>query len=141
MNGKGPDEGLTMTFARKVKEEREKLGINQKQLVEASDISQATISRIESGRMEQLKSRTLKRLADALGVTVDYLVQDDRPLRVRKSDLRHLEVCLILVKNIGQRFSKKFTKNEDDAFWHVVQAAERQHKKEELEIQELEGGD
>jgi len=130
-----------MTLERKVKEAREKLGINQAQLAEASDISQATISRIESGQVKEMRPQSLKRLADALGVTVDYLVQDDRSLRVRKSDLRHLEVCLILVKNIGQRFSKKFTKNEDDAFWHVVQAAERQHKKEALEIEELEGGD
>jgi len=130
-----------MSLAQKVKEEREKLGINQKQLAEASDISQATISRIESGQVKEMRPQSLKRLADALGVTVDYLVRDDRPLGVRKSDLRHLEVCLILVKNIGQRFSKKFTKNEDDAFWHVVQAAERQHKKEALEIEELEGGD
>ena len=130
-----------MSFARKVKEHRENLGMNQAQLAETSDISQATISCIETGQVKQLKSQVLLRLADALGVTVDYLVQDDRPLGVRRSDLKHLEICLILVKNIIQRFSKKFTKNEDDAFWHVVQAAERQYKREELEIEELEGGD
>src|SRR5207245_6013794 len=40
----------------------------------ASGITQATISRIESGQVEELKSESLKSLATALGVTVDYLV-------------------------------------------------------------------
>jgi len=63
-----------MSLGGKVKELREKKGMNQKQLAEASDITQATISRIESGQVKQLKSEALKRLAEALGVTVDYLV-------------------------------------------------------------------
>jgi len=43
-------------------------------LASASGISQATISRIESGKVKELKSAALRRLADALGVTMDYLV-------------------------------------------------------------------
>ena len=64
----------TMSLGEKVKALREKKGMNQKQLSEASLITQATISRIESGKVNQLKSDALKRLADALGSTVDYLV-------------------------------------------------------------------
>jgi len=63
-----------MSLGEKVKALREKKGMNQKQLSEASFITQATISRIESGKVNQLKSDALKRLADALGSTVDYLV-------------------------------------------------------------------
>lgn len=63
-----------MSLGEKVKEKREKRGMNQKQLAEASGISQATISRIESEKVKELKSQALRRLADALGVTVDYLV-------------------------------------------------------------------
>lgn len=63
-----------MSLGEKVKALREKKGMNQKQLSEASLITQATISRIESGKVNQLKSDALKRLADALGSTVDYLV-------------------------------------------------------------------
>lgn len=63
-----------MTLGEKVRQTREKLGMNQKQLAEASGITQATISRIESGQVKELKSEALKRLAKALGITVDYLV-------------------------------------------------------------------
>ena len=63
-----------MTLGDKVKELREKKGMNQKELSEASDITQATISRLEHGKVKQLKSEALKRLAGALGSTVDYLV-------------------------------------------------------------------
>lgn len=48
--------------------------MNQKQLADVSGITQATISRIESDQVRQLKSESLKKLAKALGVTVDYLV-------------------------------------------------------------------
>lgn len=63
-----------MTLGVKVKQTRENLGMNQKQLAEASGITQATISRIESGQVKESKSESLKRLAKALGITVDYLV-------------------------------------------------------------------
>jgi transcriptional regulator with XRE-family HTH domain len=63
-----------MSLAEKVKQQREKLGMNQKQLAETSGITQATISRIESGQVKELKSGALKRLAAALRVTVDFLV-------------------------------------------------------------------
>ena len=63
-----------MSLGERIKALREKRGMNQKQLAEASRITQATISRIEKGKVNQLKSEALKRLADALGSTVDYLV-------------------------------------------------------------------
>jgi len=74
-----------MSLEEKVRQLREKRGMNQKQLAEASDITQATISRIESGQVKELKSQALKRLASALGVTVDYLV--DKIPRLTLNDL------------------------------------------------------
>lgn len=63
-----------MQLAIRVQALREQRGLNQKELAEASGITQATISRIESGQVEELKSESLKGLAKGLGVTVDYLV-------------------------------------------------------------------
>lgn len=63
-----------MSIGQRIKERRERLGLNQKQLADASAITQATISRLESGQVLELKSEALKRLAQALGVTVDYLI-------------------------------------------------------------------
>ena len=63
-----------MSLGVKVKALREEKEMNQKDLAVASKITQATISRIEKGQVQQLKSEALKRLAGALDVTVDYLV-------------------------------------------------------------------
>ena len=78
-----------MPLAEKVKALRKKKNMNQKQLAVASGITQATISRIESGLVRDLKSRGLKQLATTLGVTVDYLVDrtdDLSPDDILKSD-------------------------------------------------------
>jgi len=78
-----------MSLGDKVRTLREKKGMNQKQLAEASGITQATISRIEKEKVNQLKSEALKRLAGALGVTIDYLVDKTdtlTPNDVIKSD-------------------------------------------------------
>jgi len=63
-----------MTLGQRVRQLRAKRDWNQKQLAEASRITQATISRLEADQVTQLKSEALGRLAEALGVTVDYLV-------------------------------------------------------------------
>ena len=74
-----------MTLGDKVKELREKKGMNQKQLAFAAGITQATISRVEKGKVQQLKSEALRRMAGALGSTVDYMV--DRTNLLTPSDI------------------------------------------------------
>ena len=63
-----------MSLSRRVKALREQRNMTQKQLAQTAHITQATLSRIESGQVKELKSEALKRLAVALGVTVDYLI-------------------------------------------------------------------
>lgn len=63
-----------MSLGEKVRGLRERLGIKQKDLADRTGITQATISRIESGEIEELKAGTLSRLAEALDASVDYLV-------------------------------------------------------------------
>ena len=65
-----------MALADKVKELRQKLGWNQATLAKKAPITQATISRIESGKVTQPKMGQLHKLADALGATIDYLAGD-----------------------------------------------------------------
>ncbi len=65
-----------MALADKVKELRQKLGWNQATLAQKSGITQATISRIESGKVTQPKMGQLHKLADALEATIDYLAGD-----------------------------------------------------------------
>jgi len=85
----------------RVKELREKKGFSQKRLADASGITQATISRIESGKMKGLKSDALRKLGMALGVTVDYLVgrtDELTPSEIASSD----PVAKDIIKNYGE---------------------------------------
>ncbi len=65
-----------MNIGEKIIISRQKLGLNQKQLAEKSGLTQATISRIEKDKdgIKELRATALRKLAKALGVTVDYLV-------------------------------------------------------------------
>lgn len=66
-----------MSLGRTLKALRQKKSLNQKTLSVLSGVSQATISRIETGRVLQLRSSGLKSLAGALGVSVDFLMGDN----------------------------------------------------------------
>lgn len=66
-----------MPLGKTLKALRQKQSLNQKALSALSGVSQATISRIETGRVKQLRSSALKNLADALGASVDFLMGDN----------------------------------------------------------------
>lgn len=51
----------------RLKEIREKHGLTQEKLAQKSGISRVTISMIESGKSNCVKTQTLLKLADALG--------------------------------------------------------------------------
>jgi len=64
----------------RVRHRRLKLGLSQKALAKRARTTQATVSRVELGRVREIRLGTLKRLADALEVGVGFLVgrQHDR---------------------------------------------------------------
>lgn len=79
-----------MNIGGRVRELREKRGLTQLDLKKATGLSQATISRIESGEFENLRGKTLVKLADSLRVTTDYLLgrtDDAGPRHLFGSDL------------------------------------------------------
>lgn len=53
-----------------VKDRRLALGITQAELANKSGVSRATVSDIENGKKVSIKTETLMRLAEALGVKV-----------------------------------------------------------------------
>lgn len=57
----------------RVKEVREKVGMTQEELSARSGVSRATICALENQEERNTTSRTLNRLAVALGVSVDQL--------------------------------------------------------------------
>ena len=62
-----------MTIGQRIKTLREARNLSQDQLAERSAISQAQISRIESGQFRPVKA--LQRIALALGVTLSQLFE------------------------------------------------------------------
>jgi transcriptional regulator with XRE-family HTH domain len=62
-------------LGRRLKYYREQIGLSQIDLSEKSNISQASIARIESGKQKNLKRETMKRLADGLGISLTQLME------------------------------------------------------------------
>jgi len=60
-------------LAKKIKELRTRKGFSQEELAETAEINLRTVQRIESGETEP-RGDTLKRLANALNVTADELI-------------------------------------------------------------------
>ena len=88
-----------------LKIQRKKLDMNQRQLAKASGITPATISRLESGQVKELKSEALKRLAEALNVTVDYLV--GRTINLDPSDVVRLDPFVEYILRVYEKLSYK----------------------------------
>jgi transcriptional regulator with XRE-family HTH domain len=63
-------------FADKVKEARETLGLSQAALAEKVEVSQRSITAYETGSAKP-RGVTARRLAQALKVSVDYLLNED----------------------------------------------------------------
>lgn len=58
----------------KVKKLREKLGLSQEKLARLADVSNNTIINIESGKQQNPTVETIKKIANALGVSIEELV-------------------------------------------------------------------
>lgn len=61
----------------RVRKRRDELELTQEQLATATGLKQFHISRIESGDIKDVKGETLRRLARALRVTADFLLEID----------------------------------------------------------------
>jgi transcriptional regulator with XRE-family HTH domain len=66
---------LVRTIGRRLKAQRKALKLTQEDVERLSGVPQATISRLESGKTEDLQVRTLRALALALQLSVDDLLE------------------------------------------------------------------
>ena len=89
-----------MTLAEKLKERRNQLGWKQVTLSQKSGVLQATISRMESGKVTQPKMEQLRKIADALGVTIDYLAGDN--LQMSFDDLSKDKQAQVVFRGWGK---------------------------------------
>ncbi|MHB8904055.1 MAG: helix-turn-helix domain-containing protein [Patescibacteria group bacterium] len=61
-------------LAKNIKKNRQKLGLSQDKLSKKADVTLHTITKIELGATLDPRILTVKRIADALGCTVDSLL-------------------------------------------------------------------
>lgn len=59
----------------KIKELRMEAGLTQEQLAERCGLSRATINAIENGKYDSVIVKTLAKIADALGVTLNIFLE------------------------------------------------------------------
>jgi transcriptional regulator with XRE-family HTH domain len=62
-------------IAKNIKKYRTKLGISQDKLSKLAGITLHTITKIESGATPDPRIETVKKIADALGVSIDDLMR------------------------------------------------------------------
>jgi len=63
------------TIAKNIKKYRDKLGVSQDKLSKLAGVTLHTIAKIETGSTPDPRIETLRKIADALGVSVDDLIQ------------------------------------------------------------------
>jgi transcriptional regulator with XRE-family HTH domain len=72
-----------MTFGERLRQLRELAGLSQRELARRANIPQPVVSDVESGRQKSVNLDTARRIARALGVTLDLLAgpeeEDDNP--------------------------------------------------------------
>ena len=62
-------------ISKNMKKYRQKLGISQDTLSKKADLAFHTIAKIEAGSTPDPRIDTVKRIADALGITLDELMK------------------------------------------------------------------
>ena len=101
----------------RVLEKRTKLGLTQAALAEKANLSTNHIVNIEKGKSTRVGFGTLMKVADALGVTCEYLVRDDYENSnhaisieilnaLKKCDPKESEVVLAVVEAMCNEFTK-----------------------------------
>jgi len=101
-------------FAKRLRELRRQANLSQADLSKIVGVHSIHISRYERG-ISKPKSEALKRLAEALGVTTDYLIEG-KTVEVAKANLEDREL-LQMFKEIGKlpQDDKIFIKKVIDA--------------------------
>ncbi|MCM1288390.1 MAG: helix-turn-helix domain-containing protein [Clostridium sp.] len=66
-----------MTFGEKIREERRKQNLTQKELADKIGVTNRVITSYETGKSFPRTRDAYKRIADALGINVNYLLSDD----------------------------------------------------------------
>ena len=66
-----------MEFAERLRQERQRAGLSQKELAEKANVTDRTIQKYESGKNIPTRLSSVKAVAEILGVTTEYLLGEE----------------------------------------------------------------
>lgn len=92
-------------IGKQLKDIRKKLGISQFELCRRSNVSQASIARIETNQQKNLKSETLEKLSRALGISLSQLMA--KPETIAEETHQYSAVKMIPVVTLEEFITKK----------------------------------
>lgn len=98
-------------FGTRMKQLRKSMKLTQEQLGEKIGLQHSAISKYESGAIDPILP-TARRIADALGVTTDFLLHGERSCGVWKFDLENFPVCSVCGEIALERMIFGFSENE-----------------------------
>ena len=75
-----------MTFGEKVRNERNRLGLSQDELAEKIGVTRRVISSYENDSSRPRGTERYNKLADALGVNINYLLSEDEAFIAKVED-------------------------------------------------------
>jgi transcriptional regulator with XRE-family HTH domain len=93
----------------RLKNFRQKLGLSQLELSQKSNISQASIARIEAHQQKNLRTKTIEKLADALGISLSDLFEE--PVMIKEEVSPYMNPKMIPVITLEKFVTLKRSDN------------------------------
>ena len=103
-------------IAERITKARKELGLNQKELAKKANIAEPTLSRYENGYREP-KAGTISQIAEALGISADYILGITDTIEVINKDENNLEV----LKDCINKFRKRLGHNKVDEYINLLE--------------------
>lgn len=121
-----------MSFGKKVKALREKLGLTQKEFANLIGTSSKTVSNYESKDLRPRKMEAYEKMAEIFGVNVNYLLTDEDYFIINSADsfgYKGAKDAQALVESMAGLFAGGELPEEDkDALFDAIQEAYWQSK-------------
>lgn len=121
-----------MSFGKKVKALREKLGLTQKEFANLIGTSSKTVSNYESKDLRPRKMEAYEKMAEIFGVNVNYLLTDEDYFIINSADsfgYKGAKDAQALVESMAGLFAGGELPEEDkDALFDAIQEAYWQTK-------------
>jgi len=101
----GINQRVMKNIGRRLKYFRQKLGLSQLELSQKSNISQASIARIESNQQKNLRTKTIEKLAAALEISLSHLLEE--PIMIKEEVSPYMTPKMIPVMTLEKFIALK----------------------------------